>query len=102
MIDYENYLWITIAVVVLILAIIPLYRHFYRTRRSGGTDQRNWVNKTNYNIHSSEEQNRALDNATEEETEQIIDNITHDDAQPPSSETFHRVRDKRASDSKSG
>ena len=70
---------------------VVLYRFFYRQRDTGGTDQRNWVNDSNYNIATSDSKEEAIEGATPREAANIVANAKAEGPYPPSEEEFHEL-----------
>ncbi len=78
--------------IVLVGIIALLYKRFYRTE---GTDELNWVNKSNYNIASSDEEIRTMEEASPGEAAEIVHKMTDgEDSIPASEEEFYAVNDK--------
>ena len=81
--------------IVLVAVIALLYRRFYSERDTGGTDELNWVNKSNYNISTDDATAEAAENATPQEARVMADNIKEGgDGAPPSEEVFHDLNGK--------
>ena len=81
--------------IVLVGIIALLYKRFYTTRHTEGTDELNWVNKSNYNIASSDSEIETMENATSEEAAEIVHKMTDGkDSIPPTEEEFYAVNDK--------
>jgi len=78
-----------------------LYRFFYRERDTGGTDQRNWVNESNYNIAAGDGQEGAIASATPAETANLVAHAKDAGSVPADDESFHAMRDKLGLESKS-
>ena len=63
--------------IVLVGIIALLYTRFYRTREQGGTDDElNWVNKSNYNIASPDNEIAELEKASPAEAREIARKMT--------------------------
>ena len=81
--------------VVLVAVLALLYKRFYRERDTGGTDELNWVNKSNYNISTNDATAEAAASATPREARVMADNIRQGgDGAPPSEEVFHDLNAK--------
>ena len=81
--------------IVLVGVIALLYTRFYKERDTGGTDELNWVNKSNYNISTDDATAEAAENATPAEARVMTDNIKKGgDGTPPSEEVFHDLNAK--------
>lgn len=89
---------LSLTTLLLILAgialVVFLYRFFYRERDTGGTDQRNWVNDSNYDIAASESEAEAIAGATPNEAQHIVDVNHQEGPYPPSDEEFHAIEKK--------
>ena len=85
----------TIAIVVASLAlVVGLYRFFYRERDTGGTDDRNWVNDSNYNIATSDTEAEVLAEASAREAEHIVEVNQDEGPFPPSDQEYEILNDK--------
>ncbi len=85
-------LYFLIGGIVLIGILALLYRRFYK---SEGTDELNWVNKSNYNIASSEEEVDTIENSSPAEAAEIAHKMTDgDNPVPPSEQEFYALNDK--------
>lgn len=74
-------------------AVAFLYTFFYRERSTGGTDDRNWVNDSNYNISTSPAESEAISGATAAESANIIATNKTEGPYPPSEGEFHDLRE---------
>ena len=90
----SNLVWLLVGIGV-IVALAALYPLFYRTRKTKGTDELNWVNTSNYNIAAEESDREAIDDASPAEARQIADQATHGpDALPLADEEFYKLNAK--------
>lgn len=90
----SNLLYLLIGVAV-IAALALLYPLFYKSRKTGGTDELNWVNKSNYNIAAPEGDLEQIAKATPAEAAEIARDLTSGpDAIPLSEEEFHALNAK--------
>ncbi len=87
-------LYTLLGVVIALILVAILYHFFYRERDTGGTDQRNWVNDTNYNIATSEAEEQAIEGATPAEAAHIIDVNKQHGPYPPTEEEFNHLNDE--------
>lgn len=72
-----------------------LYTRFYKERDTGGTDELNWVNKSNYNVATSDSTAEVARDATPAEAREIVHKMTdNDNAIPPSEEEFFDLNEK--------
>lgn len=85
----------TVLLVVAGIALVAvLYRFFYRERDTGGTDQRNWVNDSNYNVATSDSESEAIEGASPAEAKHMVDVNKDEGPYPPSDEEFHAIEKK--------
>ena len=75
-------------VVAGIVVVALLYRFFYRERDTGGTDQRNWVNDSNYNVATSDAEAEVIADATPSEARHLVEVNKAEGPYPPSEEEF--------------
>ncbi len=88
----DSSLFYLIGGLVLVGVIALLYTRFYRKE---GTDELNWVNKSNYNIASSDAEVEILEEATPEEAREIAHKMTDgEDSIPPTEAEFFALNDK--------
>ena len=91
----DNSLLLLIGGLVLVGLLALLYTRFYKERDTGGTDELNWVNKSNYNIATSDAAAEAAQNATPAEAREMVHKMTdNENAIPPSEEVFYDLNDK--------
>ena len=89
-----NLLYLIIGVAV-VAAIALLYPIFYRTRKTEGTDELNWVNKSNYNIAAPEADLDEIERASPAEAREIARDLTSGpDAVPVNDEEFNAINGK--------
>ena len=92
---------ITLIAVVAGLALVAvLYRAFYRERNSGGTDELNWVNDSNYNIATSNSEEAAIASASPREAAEIVEAHKANGPYPPSDSEFHDLNEQLGQDGK--
>lgn len=85
----------TVLLILAGLAVVALlYRFFYRARDTGGTDQRNWVNDSNYNVATSESEAEAIAGATPAEAGHMVEVNKAEGPYPPSEEEFENLERK--------
>ena len=88
-------LYYLIGGLVLVGILTLLYKRFYVEQDSGGEDELKWVNKSNYNIATSESTAEVMENATPAEAREIVHKMTDsDDAIPPSEQEFFDLNEK--------
>lgn len=88
-------LYYLIGGLALAVILVLLYRFFYRERDSGGTDELNWVNKSNYNISTNDATAEVAEDASPTEARTLANNIVEgSDGAPPSEEVFHDLNKK--------
>ena len=92
--DYDTPLTTVMLVIAGLVAVALLYRFFYRQRDTGGTDQRNWVNDSNYNIAASESEAEALAGATPKEARHMVEVDKAEGPYPPSEGEFEQLERK--------
>ena len=92
--DYNTSLTTVIIVLVALAAVVLLYRFFYRDRATDGTDQRNWVNDTNYNVATSDSEAEAIAQASPSEAQHIVDVNKEEGPYPPSEQEFETLNEK--------
>jgi len=85
-------------IIAAIVSVGVLYRVFYRARDTGGTDDRNWVNDTNYNINSAESELDAIQGATRQQSATLVESDKADGPFPPSEDEFHDLRQNLGSE----
>ena len=91
----DSSLLLLIGGLVLVGVLALLYTRFYKERDTGGTDELNWVNKSNYNISTNDATAEVAEDATPAEARVLADNITRGgDGAPPSEEVFHDLNPK--------
>lgn len=84
----------TLLIVVAALAAVAiLYTFFYRERDTGGTDDRNWVNDSNYDIATSASETEAIRGATARESAHMIATNKKEGPYPPAEGEFHDLRE---------
>lgn len=96
--NFNTSLTTVLLVVAGIAVVVLLYRYFYRQRDTGGTDQRNWVNDSNYNVATSESEAEAIAGATPAEAQHIVDVNKAEGPYPPSEQEFEALEDKVSDD----
>ena len=85
----------TVLFVVAGIAVVALlYRFFYRERDTGGTDQRNWVNDSNYNVATSDTEAEVVADATPAEARHLVEVSKEEGPYPPSEEEFGALERK--------
>ena len=90
----SNLLYLLIGIGI-IAALALLYPLFYRTRKKGGTDELNWVNKSNYDISAPQGDLEEIDKASPTEARAIAEQMTHQpNAIPVNDEEFAALQDK--------
>ena len=88
-------LFYLISAIVLVGVLALLYKRFYKERDTGGTDELNWVNKSNYNISTNDATAEMAEEASPQEARVLADNIKRGgDGAPPSEEVFHDLNPK--------
>ena len=91
----DSSLFYLIGGIVLVGILALLYRRFYKERDTGGTDELNWVNKSNYNISTNDATAEVAENATPQEARVLAENIKEGGGGvPPSEEVFHDLNAK--------
>ena len=88
----DSSLFYLVGGIVLVGIVALLYRRFYHGE---GTDELNWVNKSNYNIATDDATADAAEHASPKEARVMADNIKKGgDGTPPSEEVFHDLNKK--------
>ena len=91
----DSSLFLLIGGLVLVGVLALLYTRFYKERDTGGTDELNWVKKSNYNIATDDATAEAAEEASPREARVMADNIKRGgDGAPPSEEVFHDLNPK--------
>ena len=86
---------ITVLFIIAGIAVVALlYRYFSRERDAEGDDVRNWVNDSNYNVATSDNEAAAIANASPAEAQHLVEVNKAEGPYPPSEQEFGALERK--------
>lgn len=86
--------WSLITFIGLLIITLVSILFYFRQNGREKTGVKAWINDSNYNISTSDDELAAIEKASPEEAIQMLQNITENKGRPVSDDVFNALRKK--------